>query len=52
MKIPTRLRAENENQKHVRLRWTTVFGNTVLETFLTQKEQDRLFKAGIDIEQL
>jgi hypothetical protein len=52
MKIATRIKPENENQKHYKLQWQSAFGKTVLETFITDKEAEKYTKAGILCEQL
>lgn len=52
MKIPTRIRPENETQKHCKLTWCSAFGRTVLETFLDAAEIASVEKAGIVCEML
>ena len=52
MKIMTRIRPENENQKPYKLQWQSMFGKTVLETFLTEKEVQKYTKQGIMCERL
>lgn len=47
MKIPTRLKPENENQKPYKLQWQGAFGKMTLETFLTCDEVKKLSKTGI-----
>ena len=52
MTIPTRLKPENENQKHCRVKWRGMFGNMILETFLTQAEMDDCNQNGFLCETL
>lgn len=52
MKIPTRLRPENAEQKAYKLQWQGTFGKTTLETFLTEKEVVKISKFGVLCERI
>jgi hypothetical protein len=48
MRLPMRIRKENDNQKYCIVAYNTAFGKVNAHTFLTDKEIEKLNACGFD----